>query len=173
MCRGEAPAHSEQRKCRSASVGDAAPHPQSRSARAHRGGDCRRVVDAGYEVARRTVERDLGTLLECMPLEINQGERPQRWRWKRTRGLDVPGMEAAEAMALYMMQDTMTAHLPSCFIDALHTRFAQANKTLVALARSGAHARWSDRVCIVSSHVVLSPPRIAAKKLRSLGATCC
>jgi predicted DNA-binding transcriptional regulator YafY len=122
----------------------------------------------GYEVARRTVERDLDSLLECMPLEINQGERPQRWRWKKTRGLDVPGMEAAEAMALYMMQDTMTAHLPSCFIDALHTRFAQANKTLVALARNGSHARWSDRVRIVPSHVVLNPPRIAAKIIQAL-----
>ena len=56
----------------------------------------------------------------------------------------------------------MTAHLPSCFIDVLHTRFAQANKTLVAVARSGAHARWSDRVRIVPSHIVLNPPRIAA-----------
>jgi hypothetical protein len=67
-----------------------------------------------------------------------------------------------------MMQDTMTAHLPSCFIDALHTRFAQANKILVALARSGAHARWSDRVRIVPSHVVLNPPRIAAKIIQAL-----
>src|ERR1700687_4119499 len=56
----------------------------------------------GYEVTRRTVERDLDGLLACMPLEINERERPQRWRWQKTRGLDVPGMEVAEAVALYM-----------------------------------------------------------------------
>ncbi len=122
----------------------------------------------GYEVTRRTVERDLDNLINCMPLEINERHRPQRWRWQKTRGLDVPGMEAAEAMALYMMQDAMGAHLPSCFLDALHSRFTQANKTLGALARSGAHARWSDRVRIAPSHVVLKAPRIALKVIQTL-----
>lgn len=122
----------------------------------------------GYEVTRRTVERDLESLLECMPLEINQAERPQRWRWQKTRGLDVPGMEAAEAMALYMMRDAMSAHLPSCFIEALQSRFVQANKTLAALARSGAKARWSDRVRVVPSNLVLKSPRIMPKILHAL-----
>jgi predicted DNA-binding transcriptional regulator YafY len=122
----------------------------------------------GYEVTRRTVERDLEGLLACMPLEINERERPQRWRWQRTRGLDVPGMEVAEAVALYMMRDAMSEHLPSCFIDALHGRFAQANKTLATLARSGAHARWSDRVRVVPAHVTLAPPRIQPKIMQPL-----
>jgi len=103
-----------------------------------------------------------------MPLEINHGGRPQRWRWQRTRALDVPGMEAAEAMSLYMMRDAMTAHLPSCFMDALRTRFTQANKTLSALARTGDQALWSDRVRIVPAHLVLKPPHIAPKILHTL-----
>jgi predicted DNA-binding transcriptional regulator YafY len=126
------------------------------------------LATRGYEVTRRTVERDLENLLTCMPLEINERQRPQRWRWQKTRGLDVPGMEAAEAMALYMMRDAMNAHLPSCFLDALNSRFTQANKTLGALARNGAAARWSDRVRIVPAHVVLKAPRIATKIIQTL-----
>ena len=122
----------------------------------------------GYDVTRRTVERDLDGLIACMPLEINEKERPQRWRWQRTRGLDVPGMEAAEAMALYVMRDAISEHFPSCFLDALNGRFAQANKTLATLARSGAHARWSDRVRVVPAHVTLVAPRIQPKILQSL-----
>jgi len=122
----------------------------------------------GYEVTRRTVERDLKNLLACMPLAVDETERPQRWRWKRTKGVDVPGMEAAEAMALYMMHDAMSAQLPSCFMDALKSRFSQANKTLGTIARNGAHARWSDRVRIVPAHVVLRAPRIAPKIMQSL-----
>jgi hypothetical protein len=122
----------------------------------------------GYDVTRRTGERDLESLLECMPLEINQRERPQRWRWQKTGTLDVLGMDAAEAMALYMMRDAMTAHLPSCFMDALQTRFAQANQTLRALARAGDKAQWSDRVRIVLDHVVLKHPRIAPRILHAL-----
>jgi predicted DNA-binding transcriptional regulator YafY len=122
----------------------------------------------GHEVTRRTVERDLENLLACMSLEVNDGQRPRRWRWQKARGLDIPGMEAAEAMALYMMQDAIAAHLPSCFIDALHSRFTQANKTLGTLARAGAQARWSDRVRIVPAHVVLKTPHIAPKILQTL-----
>jgi predicted DNA-binding transcriptional regulator YafY len=126
------------------------------------------LVVRGYAVTRRTVERDLDNLRACMPLEIDDTQRPQRWRWQRSRGVDVPGMEAAEAMALYMMRDSLSAHLPSCFIDALQSRFAQAKKTLGTLERSGAHARWSDRVRVVPAHVVLRAPRIAPKIIQTL-----
>jgi len=122
----------------------------------------------GYPVTLRTVERDLENLRACMPLEVDAKQRPQRWRWQKSRGLDIPGLEAAEAMALFMMRDAMSAHLPSCFIDALQSRFAQANKTLAALARSGAHALWSDCVRIAPSHVVLKPPRISPKVVIAL-----
>ena len=122
----------------------------------------------GYRVTRRTVERDLDTLQQCMPLELNDNVRPQRWRWQKARSVDIPGMEAAEAIALFMMQDAMRSHLPSCFIDALQGRFAQANKTLAALARAGANVRWADRVRVVPSHVVLKPPRIATRVVQTL-----
>lgn len=122
----------------------------------------------GYRVTRRTVERDLDTLRQCMPLEVNVRVRPQRWRWQKARRVDIPGMEAAEAMALFMTQDIAHAHLPSCFADALQGRFAQANKTLAALARSGANVRWADRVRVVPAHVVLRPPRIAPRIVQSL-----
>jgi len=122
----------------------------------------------GYRVTRRTIERDLENLQECLPLEVSTRARPQRWRWQKNRGLDIPGMEAAEAMALFMMRDAMSLHLPSCFLDALHSRFTQADKALTTLARSGARIRWSDRVRIVPAHVVLQPPRIAARILQTL-----
>jgi predicted DNA-binding transcriptional regulator YafY len=122
----------------------------------------------GYQVTQRTVERDLENLQECLPLEINAKGRPQRWRWQRYRGVDIPGLEAAEAMALFIMRDAMKAHLPTCFLEALHSRFAQADKTLRALARSGARVRWSDRVRIAPAHVVLKPPRVAPRVLQAL-----
>ena len=122
----------------------------------------------GYRVTRRTVERDLDTLQQCMPLDLNDNVRPQRWRWQKARRVDIPGMEAAEAMAIFMMQDAMRAHLPTCFVDALHGRFAQASKTLSALARAGANVRWADRVRVVPSHVVLKPPRISTRVVQTL-----
>ncbi len=127
------------------------------------------ALDArGYQVTQRTVERDLDSLRECLPLEINSKERPQRWRWQKQRSVDIPGLESAEAMALFMMRDAMRAHLPGCFLEALQSRFAQADKTLAALARTGSRIRWADRVRIVPAHVVLNPPRVTPRIIQAL-----
>ena len=89
----------------------------------------------GFAVTRRTVERDLERLQQSMPLEVDATARPRRWRWRRQKALDIPGMEVAEAMALFMMREALRAHLPDCFHEALRSRYEQAEKTLHALAR--------------------------------------
>jgi predicted DNA-binding transcriptional regulator YafY len=126
------------------------------------------LCERGFVVTRRTVERDLEKLQQVMPLEVDAAARPQRWRWRRQEALDIPGMEVAEAMALYMMRDALRGHLPACFQDALRSRFQQAEKTLQSLVRSGSGLRWSDKARVVPSHVVLQPPAVPAELLRVL-----
>jgi predicted DNA-binding transcriptional regulator YafY len=128
------------------------------------------LENLGYPVTRRTVERDLEALRQALPLEPDVTARPVRWRWRKSRGLDIPGMEAAEAMALFMMRDAMGAHLPGCFLDALQSRFAEANRTLQTVASPGARVRgkWSDKVRVLPSHIVLKAPRINARLLQVL-----
>jgi predicted DNA-binding transcriptional regulator YafY len=126
------------------------------------------LASRGYRVTRRTVERDLEHLQPCLPLDVDTQRRPQRWRWRKSRGLDIPGMEAAEAMALIMMRDALAARLPSCLFGALRGRFAQADRTLVALARGGAKVRWTDRMRVLPAHVAWQPQRIAPRILQTL-----
>lgn len=130
------------------------------------------LVDAleerGFAVTRRTVERDLEKLQQCMPLEVDATERPQRWRWRKSKQLDIPGMEVAEAMALVMMREALQAHLPACFHEALQSRYEQAGKTLQTLARAGGGRRWSDKARVVPAHVVLSPPKVDVAVLQVL-----
>src|ERR1039458_1196651 len=61
----------------------------------------------GYRVTRLSLQRGRDTLQQCMRLELNDNVRPQRWSWHKARSVDIPGMEAAEAMALFMMQDAI------------------------------------------------------------------
>ncbi len=122
----------------------------------------------GFVVTRRTVERDLEKLRQCMPLEVDVLVRPQRWRWRKLKGLDIPGMEVAEAMALYMMRDALCAYLPACFHEALRSRYEQADRTLRTLARAGVGRRWSDKARVVPAHLVLSPPKVQAAVLQVL-----
>jgi predicted DNA-binding transcriptional regulator YafY len=121
----------------------------------------------GYRVTRRTVERDLEALARCLPLQSDPLTRPARWRWQKNRRLDIPGMEVAEAMALFMMRNAIEAHLPSCLGDAIRSRFVEADKVLATLARAGG-VRWSDRVRIVPSNQVLQPPRVSARIVQTL-----
>ena len=121
----------------------------------------------GYRVTRRTVERDLDALARCLPLQTDTRVRPARWRWQKKRHLDIPGMEVAEAMALFMMRNAIDAHLPSCFREAIQSRFVEADKVLATLARAGG-VRWSDRVRIVPSNQVLKPPRVSARIVQTL-----
>ena len=122
----------------------------------------------GFAVTRRTVERDLERLQQSMPLEVDATARPQRWHWRRQKALDIPGMEVAEAMALFMMREALRAHLPDCFHEALRSRYEQAEKTLHALARAGGGRRWSDKARVVPAHVVLTPPKVEPAVLQGL-----
>lgn len=126
------------------------------------------LAERGFAVTRRTVERDLEKLQQCMPLEVDAIARPQRWRWRKSKQLDIPGMEVAEAMALYMMREALRAHLPACFHEALQSRYDQAEKTLRTLARAGGGRRWSDKARVVPAHVVLSPPKVEVAVLQVL-----
>ena len=74
----------------------------------------------GYHITPCAIERNLDSLLECRPLDVKRTARAQRWHWQKSWGLDLPGMEAAEAMALYIKKDAMQAHLSSCFLEALN-----------------------------------------------------
>jgi hypothetical protein len=38
----------------------------------------------GYRVTRRTIERDLESLQEYLPLDVSTMATPQRWRWQKS-----------------------------------------------------------------------------------------
>lgn len=121
-----------------------------------------------FAINPRSVERDLEALQEILPLEIVPGSRPKRWRWRKKGGVDVPGMEAAEAMALNLTHDLLAHYMPSAFMEALKTRIAQADRTLNTITRTGSRKRWIDKVRVLPSHVVLQPPNIQKNVLQTI-----
>ena len=121
----------------------------------------------GYQVTQRTVERDLEICSvhaarnrrqgSSSPLAMAEDPEPR-----------VPGMEAAEAMALFIMRDAIKTHLPVCFRETIQSRFAEADKVLRALAQTGSRIRWSDRVRVVPSHQILRPPQVPTRIIQTL-----
>jgi predicted DNA-binding transcriptional regulator YafY len=126
------------------------------------------LATRGFPVTSRTIERDLEELRRVLPLDVDNNARPKRWCWRRQPGLDIPGMEAAEAIAFSLMQEILSYHLPVSLLEALRKRINQANRTLTAIAKAGSRGRWSDKVRVIPAHIILQPPMVPTRIFQTI-----
>ncbi|MGH8502865.1 MAG: helix-turn-helix transcriptional regulator [Gammaproteobacteria bacterium] len=120
----------------------------------------RALSEAGFQVTKRSVERDLNDLLEVFRLDRNDKSPPYGWRWPNDAPAALPGITLAEALSLRLVQETLKPLLPVSMIKALEPRFMQAKAKLSALAERNATARWADKVRSVAPTLPLLAPAI-------------
>jgi predicted DNA-binding transcriptional regulator YafY len=86
----------------------------------------------GYEIEKRTVERDLRMLQSAFPDYIRCDDRtkPFGWRWQRGRELCITNIQPPEALALRIIEETVSSVLPAGLLELLSPRFTQARLTL-------------------------------------------
>lgn len=119
-----------------------------------------RLGDAGFDVTKRTVERDLQSLSTVFPLACNDKSIPYGWYWMEGREVNLPGMPVADAMSLHIVEDLLRPLLPAAILKGLEPRFRMAREKLEALAGSNRNARWIDKVRHVHPAQPLVPPVI-------------
>lgn len=124
------------------------------------------LQEAGFEVSKRQVERDLGELMDAFDLDCNNASVPFGWRWLPGAGTDLAGLTLAEALSLSLVEDTVKPLLPISLLQGLESRFTQAKKKLDYLAAENPTARWIDKVRTVSPTQPLLPPQIDPEPLR-------
>lgn len=117
--------------------------------------------DEGYDVNKRTVERDLDELATHFPLYCNDKSKPYGWLWAQDATPDLPGVDLPEAMSLHLVEELLRPLLPKTILDSLAPRFRQARKKLKSLVDANPNARWLDKVRYVSPALPLLPPKIA------------
>lgn len=123
--------------------------------------------DAGFEVSKRTVERDLVELSGIFPLLCNERSAPYGWHWEADARLTIPGMDLAEAVSLGLLEDLLRQLVPPSFYRALEGRFAEAREKLTHLA-GNPHARWSEMVRYLPPGIPFLPPEVAPRLLREI-----
>jgi predicted DNA-binding transcriptional regulator YafY len=116
---------------------------------------------AGFEVSKRTVERDLGDLLEAFDLNCNNAGVPYGWHWIPGASPEMPGLTLAEALSLRLLENYLQPLLPASVLSVLAPRFSSATKKLDLLGEENAVARWTDKVRAVSPSLPFLPPKIA------------
>lgn len=105
-----------------------------------------KLATNGFDVTKRTVERDLDDLSGIFPFTVNDKGKPYGWHWsKHARGLDILGMELTEALSLGLMEDVLRQIMPPTFLTALEGKFSMARDKIAALPQNP-NAQWKDLV---------------------------
>lgn len=121
----------------------------------------------GYDVTKRTVERDLLALSGTFPLSCNDRSPPFGWYFTPGTHLDIPGFTISEALTLKLVEQYLTPLLPATMLATLHGHFEQATRKLDAMTDNPA-ARWTDKIRSVPPAQPFVSPVIEHELLEAL-----
>lgn len=116
------------------------------------------LASAGFQVTRRTVERDLDGLQSRFPI-THDDDQPFRWHWA-SGNLSVMGMSMRDAFSLQLLQLYLEPVMPAAMRRQLKPLSELARKKLQQHSSSNSLAKWSSKVAVVPSGVPVLPPAI-------------
>lgn len=119
----------------------------------------------GYNVVKRTVERDLLELSTPFPILCNDKGKPYGWYWDPGASANLPAITLAEALSLRLVEDLLKPLLPKAILSSLQGHFNQAQAKLKTLQQDNAAAHWHYKVRHVPPALPLLPPNIDAEVL--------
>ena len=118
-----------------------------------------RLLSEGFDVSKRTVERDLLSLSDIFPLISNERSRPYGWSWnKDAAAFSLPSMSPLQALTLELARDHLTTLLPACLLGTLAPYFKCAEGVLSSGDGIKKLANWRKKVAIVPPNQPLIPP---------------
>lgn len=115
---------------------------------------------AGFKVSKRQVERDLAVLMDCFPVECNNGSKPYGWRWIKGAPVNVPAISLAEALSMQIIHGTLKSLLPASMLEVIKPKLEQAQHKLRSLPENSPQAQWPSKVRNVTPALELRPPEI-------------
>ena len=138
-------------------------HPRKRSAQQL----SRRLIDEGFEVSLRTVQRDLNYLATLFPLTADERSNPYGWSWSGEAVFDLPGMDAATALSFQLTGQFLEALWPRGAFQELGPYLRRAEQILQGVDREGLR-NWTDKVRLLPRGLKLHPPEISADILEGV-----
>jgi len=122
-----------------------------------------RLVDEGFQVSKRTVERDLNKLCSVFPLLSDDAPASRGWSWMRDAdAFDVPGMDPETALTFEILERFARHLLPRSVLSRLDPHFKQADSVLGQLSPEAGPRAWPERVRVLPRTIDLQSPSVAA-----------
>lgn len=126
------------------------------------------LIDRGYQVTKRTVERDLQMLSGIFPLQCNDKSSPYGWYWMQDAAINLPGISLMDAISLQLVEETIRYLLPPSMLQPLTSRFMQAHNKLHSLNNDTPGAKWIDKVAVVQPGMAMQQPKLDAAILETV-----
>lgn len=121
-----------------------------------------RLRDEGYEVSRRTIERDLHALSAEFPLELDDRSKPYGWSWAKNANFEfMPKLTSGQAVALLLARTHLRDLLPQSMSKELAPVFDAAMQTLIGSGWKD----WHKRTAVVPMGIPHIPPKLSTEVL--------
>lgn len=118
-----------------------------------------RVKSRGFDISKRTMERNLQSLSQMFPIQSDERSRPYGWSWSRDAdAFTLPAMSPLQALTLSLARDHLESLLPASLMQTLAPYFRCADNVLMSGESIKNLASWRDKVAIVPSSQALIPP---------------
>ncbi|GAA0341135.1 hypothetical protein GCM10009092_02080 [Bowmanella denitrificans] len=128
------------------------------------------LADQGYDVTKRTIERDLNRFSTILGLVSVDSPEGNKWSYSRdTQVSFLPALSNAEALSLKMVQQHLNHHLPPFLFTNMQAMFSKAERVL---QDSHNLSHWVFKVAVVPPGIPIRPhqddPNVIATLYRGL-----
>jgi predicted DNA-binding transcriptional regulator YafY len=119
-----------------------------------------RLRGEGYEISRRTIQRDLEKLSRIFPLHCDDQSKPYGWSWSRdAEGFALPGMSPTAALTLRLVDAHLATLLPPSVRTALQPYVLGAGKVLDGIGDNPLRA-WPEKIRVIPAGQPLQPATV-------------
>lgn len=123
----------------------------------------------GIDRSRRTIERQLESLVDQFDIECDNRSKPYGYRWKaHSKGLSLPTLNEQESLLLALAQQYLQNLLPASVMKSMDGFFQQARTNLDPYSSTKPESEWLAKVRVVDESQPLLPPAIDAEVFESV-----
>lgn len=121
------------------------------------------LLAAGIDRSRRTIERQLESLVGQFDIDCDNRSKPYGYRWKpQSKGLSLPTLTEQESLLLALAQQYLQNLLPASVMKSMDGFFQQARSNLDPYANTNPESEWLAKVRVVNEGLPLLPPAVDA-----------
>ena len=119
-----------------------------------------RLRGEGYEITRRTIQRDLEKLSRIFPLLCDEQSKPYGWSWSReAEGFALPGMSPTTALTLRLVDAHLATLLPPSVRSGLQPYVIGAAKVLDGIGDNPLRG-WPEKIRVIPAGQPLQPATV-------------